>query len=78
MEFVYLYLTGIVVTFAFLLWLNQREGVDVLKDPTGLDDPNTYYDQDDGAALIIGALFGSIIWPATAGIFIYYKYFDKP
>lgn len=77
MDFVYLYLTGILVTFAFLLWLNQREGVDVLKDNTGLDDPNTYYDQDDSASLIIGALIGSIVWPVTAGIFIYYKYFDK-
>jgi hypothetical protein len=77
MEFIYLYITGVVVTFSFLLWLNQREGVDVLKDSTGLEDPNTYYDQDDGAALIIGALFGSIMWPLTMGIFIYYKYFDK-
>lgn len=78
MEFLYFYGAGIFVTFAFLLYLNQKEGFDVLEDNSGLADPDQYYDRDgDGASLIIGAVVGSIVWPLTMGIFIYYKYFDK-
>lgn len=78
MEFLYFYGTGALVTFAFLLYLNQKEGFDVLEGGRELRDPTDYYDKDgDSAALIIGALFGSIMWPLTMGVFIYYKYFDN-
>lgn len=62
--------------FAFLLFINKE---DPLVDRKTMQSHEEYYDQDgDAAGLIIGVLVGSLIWPITLGVFIYYRFFDKP
>lgn len=72
-----LYMLGFVVTFAFILWANSKTDEPPRVRPVEVTSDEYYEDDGDGAALILGALVGSLIWPITIGIFIYYRYFDK-
>jgi hypothetical protein len=71
-----IYLFWFLVTFFALLWINRRDETPRLR-PTAVGADEYYEDNGDGAAMIVGALVGAIIWPFTWGVFIYYRYFDK-
>ncbi len=70
------YLFCAIVTFIGLLWINRQDEPPKLR-PTAVSADDYYEDNGDGAAMIVGALVGAIIWPFTWGVFIYYRYFDK-
>jgi hypothetical protein len=72
-----IYLFWIFVTFFALLWINRRQDETPKLRPTEVSADEYYEDHGDGAAMIVGALVGAIIWPFTWGVFVYYRYFDK-
>jgi hypothetical protein len=71
-----IYLFWFLVTFFALMWINRQDEPSKLQ-PTEVSADEYYEDHGDGAALIVGALVGAIIWPFTWAIFIYYKFFDN-
>ena len=71
-----IYLFWIFVTFFALLWVNRQDETPKLR-PIAVSSDEYYEDDGDGAAMIVGALVGAIIWPFTWGVFVYYRYFDK-
>jgi hypothetical protein len=75
--FITAYLIGVVATVVGVLWTNRREPGDPQPERFGVADPNTYYDDGDGASVIVSCIIAAIIWPVTLFVFVYYRYFDK-
>jgi hypothetical protein len=59
-----IYTLGFFAMFALILWVNRRDG-------------SAPPSEGDGSAFIVGAVVGSMVWPLTLFIFVYYRFFDE-